>query len=177
MDHFNAALTDVLNHEGGYVDHKNDLGGATQYGISLRFLKQLPALAGDVNKDGHVDTNDVKQLTLDDTAAFYRRYFWRHYRLDEIDDGLLAIKLMNLFVNMRGKTAALIVQRAANDLYADLVEDGVLGSKSIKVINALTASELRVCIKYQAWRVYQAIVENTPSQKIFINGWRRRAFS
>lgn len=177
MDHFESALADVLNHEGAYVDHKNDLGGATNYGISLRFLKQLPALAGDVNKDGHIDSNDIKQLTLDDTADFYRTYFWQHYRLDEIEDALLAIKLMNLFVNMRGKTAALIVQRAANDLNAKLVEDGVLGSKSIAKINSLETLELLVCIKYQAWMVYQAIVKHTPSQAVFINGWRRRAFA
>lgn len=181
MDHFSTALADVLKHEGGYVNHENDLGGATNFGISLRFLKQLPSLAGDVDGNGHINSNDIKQLTPESAAEFYRQYFWLHYRLDEIQDEALAIKLMNLFVNMRGNTAGLIVQRAANDLICsletELVEDGVLGSKSIKVINSLEDEELLVCIKYQAWVVYQAIVKHTPSQAVFINGWRRRAFS
>lgn len=181
MDHFKAALADVLKHEGGYVDHKNDLGGATKYGISLRFLKQLPELAGDVNGDGHIGADDIQQLSQGDAAAFYHEYFWYHYRLDEVLDESLAIKLMNLFVNMRGKTAALIVQRALNDLLQPaqkgVVEDGVLGSKSFAAMHALDASELLVCIKYQAWKVYQAIVEQTPHQAAFINGWRRRAFA
>lgn len=30
----------ILKHEGGYVDHPNDPGGATKYGISLRFLQK-----------------------------------------------------------------------------------------------------------------------------------------
>ena len=47
---------------------------------------------------------------------------------------------MNLFVNMRGeKRRLLLAQRAANDLGAGLVEDGILGSKSIAVLNNLDA--------------------------------------
>ena len=40
MSHFDTAIKKVLKHEGGYVDHKNDPGGATKYGISLRFIRQ-----------------------------------------------------------------------------------------------------------------------------------------
>ncbi|NLQ17557.1 hypothetical protein HGG82_07935 [Marinomonas sp. M1K-6] len=177
MSHFKTALADVLKHEGGYVDHKNDNGGATAFGISLRFLSILPALAGDVNGDGHVNKDDVKALSKEDAAKFYETYFWLHYRLNEVETESIAVKLMNLFVNMRGKTAALIAQRAANDLGAGLVEDGILGSKSMAVLNSLEAEPLLVCIKYQAWAVYKAIVENTPSQAVFINGWQKRAFA
>lgn len=177
MSHFKTALADVLKHEGGYVDHKNDNGGATAFGISLRFLSTLPALAGDVNGDGHVNKDDVKALSKEDAAKFYEKSFWLHYRLNEVEAESVAVKLMNLFVNMRGKTAALVAQRAANDLGAGLVEDGILGSKSIAVLNSLEVEPLLVCIKYQAWNVYKAIVENTPSQAVFINGWRKRAFA
>ncbi len=177
MSHFKTALADVLKHEGGYVDHKNDNGGATAFGISLRLLSALPALAGDVNGDGHVSKSDVKALSKEDAGQFYETYFWLHYRLDEIESQAVAIKLMNLFVNMRGKTAALIAQRAANDLGAGLIEDGILGSKSMAVLNGLDDGPLLVCIKYQAWKVYQAIVESAPSQVVFINGWKNRAFA
>tara|TARA_R110001606_G_C15220230_1_gene633946 strand:- start:384 stop:917 length:534 start_codon:yes stop_codon:yes gene_type:complete len=177
MSHFKTALADVLKHEGGYVDHQNDNGGATAFGISLRFLSALPALAGDVNGDGHVNKDDVKALSIEDADTLYEKEFWLHYRLDEVTEEMIAVKLMNFFVNMRGKTAALIAQRAANDLGAGLVEDGILGSKSIAVLNELEAMPLLVCIKYQAWQVYKAIVVNTPSQAVFINGWRKRAFA
>lgn len=84
MDHFNAALADVLKHEGGYSDHKADLGGATHFGISLRFLKQLPDLAGDINGDGHINVLDIQQMTAAHAAEFYRQYFWLHYRLEQV---------------------------------------------------------------------------------------------
>ncbi len=181
MDHFNAALADVLKHEGGYSDHKADLGGATHFGISLRFLKQLPDLAGDINGDGHVNALDIQQMTTGHAADFYREYFWRHYRLQQVQSEKIAIKLLNLFVNMRGKTAALIVQRAVNDLLTDvdakLVEDGILGRQSFAALNQQAEGALSACLQYQAWQVYRAIVEHNPSQDVFLKGWQKRAFS
>ncbi|RBO85913.1 glycoside hydrolase family 108 protein [Marinomonas aquiplantarum] len=179
MDHFNAALADVLKHEGGYVDHKADLGGATHFGISLRFIKQLPAFAGDINGDGHINVLDIQQLSKADAAQIYRQYFWLHYRLEQVQSEKIAIKLLNLFVNMRGKTATLIVQRAVNDLLTEshLVEDGILGSQSLAKLNQQTEDALYACLQYQAWQVYRAIVEHNPSQSVFLNGWQRRAFS
>lgn len=177
MSHFNLALAHVLENEGGFVDHKNDKGGATNKGISLRFLANLPVSAGDVNGDGHVNRQDVIALTDATIAGFYQDYFWSHYRLDEIEHASVAIKSMDLFVNMRSKTAALITQRAANDLGCKLVEDGVLGSVSIKTLNQLDPESLLGCMRYQAWNVYRAIVAHDKSQVTFINGWRKRAFT
>ena len=49
MSHFEKAVEKVLEHEGGYVDHKADPGGATNYGISLRFVKQSTGIDLDVD--------------------------------------------------------------------------------------------------------------------------------
>ncbi|WP_372830529.1 glycoside hydrolase family 108 protein [Pontibacterium sp.] len=174
---FYTAYLDVLEHEGGRVNHRADRGGSTAYGISLRFLKGLPDLAGDVNGDGHVSEADIDVLTRRDAQGFYLKYFWEHYDLGQIQDQVLATKMFNFFVNMRGKTAALIAQRAANDFNAGLLEDGVLGPASFAAINRLPPAHLLVCIKYHAWQVYKAIVSHRPSQAVFLNGWQNRAFS
>ncbi len=177
MKYFDIALGDVLAHEGGFVDRAEDKGGATNYGISLRFLRTLPALAGDITNDGHVTTQDIETMTVDTARVFYRRYFWEHYRLGEIHDLDVATKLFNFFVNMRGKTAALIAQRAVNDLGHNLYLDGIAGSKTLAAINACAPGELLVCIKWRAWQVYREIIATTPSQAVFANGWRKRAFA
>jgi len=174
---FDSAMSDVFLHEGGYVDHQSDKGGATAYGISLRFLKSLPELAGDIDGDGHVDVGDIQRLTPEMAAEFYKTYFWDHYRLDRIADQSVQTKMLNFFVNMRGKTAGLIAQRAANDLGANLTEDGRLGTLSFTAINKLNPEQLLVCIKYQAWRVYKAIVAHDATQIVFLDGWRNRAFA
>ncbi len=177
MSEFNLAFSDVLKHEGGFSNHANDKGGATHYGISLRFLKWLPKTAGDVNGDGHVSHADIKALTPDKARAFYQRYFWEHYRLGDIENQAIATKLFNFFVNMRGRTAALIAQRALNDLGVMVKTDGILGSRSLAALNGVEAHELMVCIKWQAWSVYKSIVAADSTQSAFINGWRKRAFA
>lgn len=177
MSQFEIALMNVLHHEGGRVNHPLDKGGSTAFGMSLRFLQSLPDLAGDINDDGHVNADDMPSLTASCARRFYFDHFWSHYRLHDIHDQQVATKLFNFFVNMRGQTAALVAQRGANDLGADLVEDGIMGSRSRLAINQLDSHQLLTCIKWRAWEVYRAIVANDLSQNVFINGWRHRAFS
>ena len=38
---FNEIIEVVLQHEGGYVDDPNDLGGETKYGITKRFYPSV----------------------------------------------------------------------------------------------------------------------------------------
>lgn len=177
MKHFDIAVADVLKHEGGRVDHPLDNGGDTNLGISLRFLRNLPDVAGDITGDGHVNSDDIAAMTPATAVAFYRAYFWEHYRLGEIHDLAVAIKLFHFFVNMRGKTAGLVAQRAVNDIASPVYLDGVVGSKTLAAINACAPSEYLVCLKWRAWEVYRAIIQKTPSQSVFSNGWRQRAFA
>jgi lysozyme family protein len=177
MSVFSPAFNDVKRHEGGRVNHPKDRGGSTAFGLSLRFMKGLPGLAGDVDGDGHVNADDIAALTVEKARHFYKAYFWDHYRLEQIQDQGIATKLFNFFVNMRGKTAALVAQRAANDLGANLVTDGVMGSRSIKAINALEPAALLCCIQWRAWEVYRAIIANDPEQSVFEDGWQARAFA
>ena len=41
MANFESAIKKTLKHEGGYNEVKGDAGGATNFGISLRFLKSI----------------------------------------------------------------------------------------------------------------------------------------
>ncbi|KEQ11253.1 hypothetical protein GZ77_26155 [Endozoicomonas montiporae] len=177
MSSFKQAMADVFKWEGGYVNHVADTGGATNYGISIRFLKSLPLSCGDITGDGHVTEADIQALTHEGAERLYKKYFWDYYRLGEIQNQAVATKLLNAFVNMRGKTAALIAQKSANDLKHTLTEDGVMGSKSIAAINQHNPAHMLDCIKWRMWEVYQAIERNDPSQSVFMKGWQNRAFS
>ena len=58
MGCFSKAITVILKHEGGFSNHSSDPGGATNYGISLRWLKS-EGLYGDLDDDGDVDIDDI----------------------------------------------------------------------------------------------------------------------
>ena len=74
-EHFDDALAHVLGNEGGYNDIDNDKGGATNFGISLRFLQLADE---DLDGNGHVDVNDIRNITRLQAEVLYREYFWEH---------------------------------------------------------------------------------------------------
>ena len=167
--HFDIAMAFVAEHEGGFVDDDIDNGGATRYGISLRFLQLAHE---DINGDGHVDRADIVALTTVQARAIYQCHFWKHYRLDEIEHPFIAAKIMDLYVNMRGAVAARVVQRC----FSTLAPDGILGSKSIRAVNTYASpARLYGALGVGQGSVYQRIVRADKTQDRFLKGWLRRA--
>jgi lysozyme family protein len=177
-NNFINALQATLRREGRFVDHQADRGGPTDYGISLRLLQNLPDLAGDIDGNGHVDLNDVKAMTAADAAAFYRKYFWDHYRLEDVAPPLVAAKLFDMFVHMRGKLAAKCAQRALRACNKPVLEDGILGSKTIAAINEIRDQlNLLAALRSESWGTYALIIAQDPTQEEFRDGWKNRAYS
>ena len=67
-DRFPAFINRILGHEGGYVNDPQDPGGETNWGISKR---SYPG-------------EDIKNLTLDQAAAIYRRDYWDMARAGDL---------------------------------------------------------------------------------------------
>jgi lysozyme family protein len=180
---FDSAFNQLMYWEGGGKFHKveGDAGGATNYGISLRFLKNLSLDEADLDNDGHITENDIKALTEEKARGFYLKHFWIHYQLGYIESEAVAVKLLNIFVNMRGKTAALIAQRALASCHIhDVKEDGYLGPLSFAAINGSSFTPSLIAMYLASIRahqecVYRLIVAKNESQRKFLNGWLRRA--
>lgn len=91
MADFAHAIDNVLAHEGGFVDHESDPGGATNWGISSRFLA------------GVGDDRDVRNLSRADAIELYRVHFWERYRYEDLPDGI-STKVFNISVNTDRKS-------------------------------------------------------------------------
>ncbi len=180
---FDAAFNYAMRLEGGAIYHeiKGDQGGATKYGISLRFLKGLGVDEADIDGDGHVSRQDIKALDEQTAKFFYLRYFWLYYQLGDIENPQAAIKLFSIYINMRGKTATLVAQRALSSCRVPgIIEDGYIGPITIAAINEICCCDHLTAVYLVALRshqeaVYRLIAAKNPSQTKFLNGWINRA--
>jgi len=166
MNTFDIAFKEVLGFEDGYVDHVNDRGGETKYGISKRSYPNL----------------DIKSLTVADAKDIYYKDFWNSefLELSLIDNEKIAIELFDTAVNMGQKTAAKFLQEALNLMnrnqkdWADLTVDGDVGAETLKAYKkARKAILLKVLNGLQFMR-YVKICENDPTQENNFNGWMVR---
>ena len=95
---FNDVIDKVLEHEGGYVNDPNDLGGETKYGITKRFYPDV----------------DIKSLTKEDAKDIYKRDYWDKNKIDNLPDNLKHI-FFDMCVNQGRGTAVRVLQRAINN--------------------------------------------------------------
>jgi lysozyme family protein len=109
---FNGAFEILIGHEGGYVDHPDDPGGETKYGISKRSYPEV----------------NIAALTLDKAKAIYREDYWDRVRADELPSELRFL-LFDGAVNAGVAQSIKWLQRAAGAR-----DDGVIGPITLAAI-------------------------------------------
>jgi len=176
----------LLRTEGGFVDSPADHGGATKYGLSLRFLVQQakisPSLVKmlDINRDGEIDLPDIRDMTTVEAEAVYRRFFWEPAAAklpppfdaavfdQTVNDGLVpAVKLLQRTLNV------------AADKGWPLPVTGYLGPQTaarlVEDISLLGSERLLDGYRAAAAGRYRQIVDADPAQAGFLDGWLTRA--
>ena len=173
QERFNYALGILMEHEGGFSNHKSDPGGITKYGISLRYLKDQGI---DIDLDGDVDSDDIRKMTFKDAASIYKEYWWDKYKYTLIHELQVATKIFDLAVNMGAPAAHKIAQKAINDLITKpITVDGVIGDKTRSYLNSLPADDVMDNIRSLAAKKYESIAAHNPKLLCFLRGWLLRA--
>ena len=187
MSDFTRAVRKVLRHEGvqldaagmpvpgrtGYVDHPDDPGGDTNYGI-------IKAVARTYGYEG-----EMESIPFPTVLDIYRRRYWDEIRGDEIPDQDIAEELFDTGVNCGVGVAKTFLQRTLNvlnkkgTLWPDLVVDGSIGPKTIAALKVAlaVAPYHRLCIlraldSLQCVR-YIELAEEKEKFETFMAGWLR----
>lgn len=163
MADFERAIPIILRWEGGFVNHPNDPGGATNRGIILTLFKRYAAELG-LSKD----VEGLKKLTEEQAKHIYKLQFWDAMRGDEIRDQQVATIIFDGFVNMGG-SALRIAQRVVG---ADA--DGVFGNNTIAALNAAAGRVFFDTYKDQRIIYYQELAARKPKLQVFLKGWLNR---
>lgn len=81
IDNLEIALGRVLAHEGGYVNHPADPGGATNRGVTQRVYDAYRKRQGEAPRS-------VRAITADEVADIYKRQYWDAVKGDDLPSGL-----------------------------------------------------------------------------------------
>lgn len=166
MADFEKAIPIILKHEGGFVDHPSDPGGATNRGITFKLFKQYAKTLG---LEKTIDS--LKSLTEDQAKLIYELHFWQPMRGNEINDQNIADIVFDAHVNT-GFWGLRLIQR---EVGAEV--DGIIGSKTIEAINAANGKILFEGYKDARLQYYRNLVKKKPQLGVFLKGWENRVNS
>lgn len=155
----------ILKWEGGFVNHPNDKGGATNKGITIgtythyRKLKGLSAPS----------VADLKNISNDEWMDILKTLYWDKWKADNINNQSIA----NLVVDWYWGSGVYGIKYPQQVL--GVTADGIVGPKTLGAINDYpNQKELFQKIWDRRKKHFEDIVRNNPSQKVFLKGWLNR---
>jgi lysozyme family protein len=171
---FDDAIPTILRHEGGFENDVNDPGGATNYGVSLRWLKSKNLLEELEIEEGDKDQTDVqaiKSMTRAQASGFFKAYWWDFYKYQNLLAQPLATKVFDMAINLGAPRAHRMLQTV---IHVPL--DGILGPKSFNEANALPTAATIVNLQTLQANFYRSLVATNPARAEFLQGWLSRAY-
>lgn len=149
---FEKAFEKLLGHEGGFVDHPRDPGGATRYGITQRVAR------------AHGYQGEMRELPVAEAKRIARIAYWDAVRADEVPDAV-RYDLFDAAYHSGPEQATKWLQRAAG---AD--DDGKLGPKTLLAVRM--ADPQLLAKRFNGHRL--RFLSDLKTWDAFGKGWARR---
>jgi lysozyme family protein len=153
---FAPALRLILKHEGGYVDHPLDPGGATNRGITRATLA--------AHRGKPVSKAEVMALGEREAGEIYRARYWNAIRADDLPSGVDLV-VFDAAVNSGPSRAARWLQTLLG-----VPADGLIGERTLAAARARPAETL--IRDYSRQRL--AFLRRLGTFRAFGQGWTRR---
>jgi lysozyme family protein len=153
---FDAALAHVLRHEGGFVNHPGDPGGATNMGITIGTLTDWMARSATIE--------DVRTLSREAAAQIYEARYWNAASCDDWPDGV-SLMVFDATVNHGPGRAVMFLQQALN-----IADDGKVGPVTRAAVAGADPRALLLEYAARRMRFYGRLSTFTT----FGLGWSRR---
>lgn len=172
-DRFKKIAPIILKHEGGYVNHPADKGGATNKGITFATWKQYAKV--DVNTEPTLE--NLKKITDDQATIIYRKRYWEPKGFCKINDERVSLMIYDWTITSRG--AIKQVQRLLKkEFNQNIDDDGGIGPLTINAINDVEDQDKLLTRIAETRKKYYTNLTFTDGKKndqdIFLVGWHNR---
>lgn len=164
MSVIETIIKEVVDREGGYIDHPADKGGPTNFGVTLRTLKAW--------RGTDVTSTDIRHLE----RAEAERMLMHKYVLKP---GIFALgwpsviaKVSDMSVHHGPRRAIKMLQRACG-----VEEDGIMGPTTCNKADSINHQTLVTKMVQIRTIRFVRIVKHDPTQIVFLEGWIKRAHS
>lgn len=151
----------ILRWEGGFVNDPLDRGGATNKGITIGTFRRFYGQEAIVEQ--------LKQITDDQWLRIFKEGYWDPWKADQIKNQSIANIVVDWAWASGPVTAIKQVQRILG-----VVDDGVVGPKTLAAINAADPRTLFAEIHAARLKFVENIVQKNPTQVRFLKGWKNR---
>ncbi len=142
----------LMQHEGGYVNHPNDPGGETKWGVTKRVARQY-GYKGSMKKLPKATANKIAE-----------QLYWDKVRGGELDKAI-AWQVLDASYNHGVKRAVKFLQKAVG-----VPADGMIGDVTIKAVQARDKNDVILCFNAERLEFYARL----RTFRTFGRGWTRR---
>jgi len=172
----NPVINSVLKNEGGYVDHPNDTGGPTHWGITEKTARSY----------GY--TGKMVDFTKEDAYLILEKNYWYQPGFDKVYAiaPVLALELCDTGTNMGPVVGIKWLQRWLNVFnheeghYADITVDGKIGPGTLKALSHFLekrgtegAGVLVISLNCSQGQRYLELAEGRTANESFVYGWMK----
>ena len=165
MADVNKLVPHILKWEGGFVNDPDDLGGATNKGVTFKTYKLYR------NRKGLPipSVGDLKRLSNDEFTDILKTMFWDACRTDEINSQSVANAIVDWAWHSGTTTAAKEIQRVLG-----VKADGIIGNITLSAINSQSPLPLFGKIKAARVKYIERICKSRPVNQKYYRGWMNR---
>ena len=154
---FFKSLEMVLHHEGGFVDHKDDPGGATNKGITHKTYADFLGRPLE-------DVSELKNIPEEHVQLIYKNGYWDKIKGDELPGGV-DFCVFDWAVNSGPGRAAKALQKAVM-----VLQDGAIGPKTLEAVSEYSPAAVIEQLTEARIEFYKGL----STYSTFGKGWVRR---
>lgn len=154
----------ILKWEGGFVDDPDDLGGATNKGITFATYCQYRKK----KMLSEPTIEDLKKISDNEWTEILKTMYWDRWKADFIKNQSIA----NILVDFVWASGVHGIKRPQNILRVKV--DGIVGDKTISALNKENPKILFEKIKKDRIKFIDEICKSRPKNEKYRKGWLNR---